>query len=244
MLAEIAVEQFADCLDAVALEVLEEARLDRPPVDAFALARALEITVALDDHQRGRARYVRLKGHRGPNARSTIMLRPEPRCERRHWAVAHEIGEHVACRVFAALGVDPRETDTGAREAVANQMAGRLLLPTDWFAREAAESGWDLVALKRRFQTASHELIARRMLEFPTPVIISIFDHCRLTFRRGNLPGRVPPPSPIELQCRQSAHQTVRPHRQDADQYSVQAWPIHEDGWPREILRTELADSE
>ena len=42
-------------------------------------------------------------------SRATILLRPEPRHERRHWAVAHEIGEHVAHRVFAGWGADPRE---------------------------------------------------------------------------------------------------------------------------------------
>ena len=106
----------------------------------------------------------------GPS-RATILLRPEPRFERRQWAVAHEIGEHVACRVFALWGVDPRETQANAREHVANNLAGRLLLPTAWFAADAVACGWDLLGLKARYRTASHELIARRMLECRPPVI-------------------------------------------------------------------------
>ena len=69
---------------------------------------------------------------------STILLRSDPRAERRQWALAHEIGEHAAHRVFLRLGVDFREVTANEREALANSMAGRLLLPTRWFAKEAA----------------------------------------------------------------------------------------------------------
>ena len=40
--------------------------------------------------------------------------------------MAHEIGETCACQVFDRLSVDPREAPPGARETVANQLAGRL----------------------------------------------------------------------------------------------------------------------
>ena len=79
-------------------------------------------------------------------------MRPEPRLERQQWAVAHEIGEHVAYHVFAHWGVDPREAAPNARETVANNLAGRLLLPTAWFAADAAACGWDLMALKARYR--------------------------------------------------------------------------------------------
>jgi len=42
--------------------------------------------------------------------------------------VAHEIGEHLAHRVFQRLAVDPRDTPSGTREQVANALASRLLL--------------------------------------------------------------------------------------------------------------------
>ena len=38
-------------------------------------------------------------------------------------------------------GVDLREAVPRAREEVANQLAGRLLLPTAWFAADAAAGG-------------------------------------------------------------------------------------------------------
>ena len=45
----------------------------------------------------------------------------------------------------------------------------RLLLPMKWFALAATEFDHDLMQLKGRFQSASHELIARRMLDLPHP---------------------------------------------------------------------------
>ena len=167
-------------------------------------------------------------------------MRPEPRLERQQWAIAHEIGEHVAYHVFAQWGVDPRVAGPGARETVANNLAGRLLLPTAWFAADAAACDWDLMALKARYRTASHELIARRMLECSPPVIISIFDHRQISFRRSNLPGRAPPPSPAEMQCWRDVHRGNHPLRTRAGPGFVQGWPIHEEGWKREILRMEM----
>ena len=240
MLAEIAAEEYAAALDAAARAVLDEAGIDRPPVDALKLARLLGIAVALDDRQRGRARFVRLKGYRGSRPRETIVLRPEARAERRQWAIAHEIGEQAAWRVFAVLGVDPAEAAPTARESVANQLAGRLLLPGAWFAADAAECGWDLLELKRRYRTASHELIARRMLELPPPVIITIYDHQQVFLRRSNVPGCVPSPTAAELQCWRAVHRGNHPRKTFDGLRSVQGWPVHEDGWKREILRSEV----
>lgn len=242
MLPEFAREELAEGLDAVAMEVLAEARIDRPPVDAFHLARLLGITVATDDRQAGRARYLRLSGYRTARPKATILLRSDPRCERRQWAVAHEIGEHLAHRVFATWGIDPRETVPGAREVVASHLAGRLLLPTAWFAADGSGSGWDLIELKAGYTTASHELIGRRMLDCRPPVIISIFDHRRLYFRRSNLPGRVPQPSPAEMECWQFVHDRNCPGQAYDGPRMIQGWPVHEEGWKREILRAEVEE--
>jgi hypothetical protein len=240
MLPEFTREELAAGIDRVAERVLENARIERPPVDAFAVAETLGIAVALDNRQQGRARYVRLSNRRSGRTRATILLRSEPRFERQQWAVAHEIGEHVAYRVFMEWGVDPRETAPNAREAVANSMAGRLLLPTAWFAADGSACEWDLIALKACYQTARHELIARRMLECGPPVIISIFDHQRISFRRSNISERLPPLCKAEIDCWRDVHRRNRPRRTDATPTRVQGWPIHEEGWKREILRLEV----
>jgi hypothetical protein len=240
MLPEITAEDLAGSLDQVAMEVLEAAGVDRAPVDAVRVARRLGITVAVDDRQRGRARYVRLGGIRGRKPRPTILLRPEPRRERRHWAVAHEIGEHVAHRVFDLLLVDPREAGPSARERIAMYLASRLLLPGAWFAADSRACGWDLLSLKSRYETASHELIARRMLDLAPPVIISIFDLGSVSYRGSNVPGQVPPPSSEEMASWRFAHTRNLPHESADGPRTIQAWPVHEPGWKREILRTEV----
>jgi hypothetical protein len=240
MLSEYTREELAAGLDRVVEEILAEAGVEGPPVDALEVARTLGIAVALDDRQEGRARYVRLGGRREGGARPTILLRPEPRAERRQWAVAHEIGEHFAHRVFAMWGVDPRKTAADAREEVANHLASRLLLPAEWFESDATGCGWDLLRLKARYATASHELIARRMLECRPAVIVSIFDDGRISFRRGNLPGGTPLPCETELSCWRKVHDKGRSRRMRAGSVAVQGWPVHEEGWKREILRLEM----
>jgi len=227
-------------MDAAVDDLLDAAGLDGPPVDALIVAEALGITVAVDDRQQGRGRYVRLRGVRGRPARPTILLRSDPRPERRQWALAHEIGEHVAHRVFARLGVDPREGSPNARERVASHLAGRLLLPTAWFARDGASCRWDLLALKARYPTASHELIARRMLEMPEPAILTVFDQGEVSWRRSNVPGRVPPLSRPEVQCWQVVHCRNRPREVRDGMKTIRGWPVHEEGWKREIVRTEV----
>jgi hypothetical protein len=241
MVPEIMAEELGATLDRVAAEVLAGSRVTAPPVDAFRLAEDLKICVAMDDRQSVRARFVRLRGTRGRPARGTILLRPEPRPERRQWAVAHEIGEHLAHRVFDALAIDPRVAAPQARETVANYLAGRLLVPGAWLADDGAACGWDLLELKALYRTASHELLARRMLDMPPPVIVTIIDQGEIYFRGSNVPGQVPPPSPAEWDCYRDVHHDGRPGGQNSGWLTVRGWPVHEEGWKREILRTEVA---
>src|SRR3972149_3106107 len=244
MLPDLTVEEQTAGLDAVVEEILAQACIARPPVDAFEIARVLGITIALDDCQEGRARYVRLHNRRSLRPRATILLRSDPRLERRQWAVAHELGEDAAHRVFAVLGVDPHEYSPRARKFVANQLAGRLLIPSLWFGKDAPACTWDLLELKQRYCTASHELIARRMLNFPPAVIITIFDQGRIIFRRSNFAGRIPPPMPDEMACWRLVHERNEAQRMEFGRNTVQGWPIHEDDWKREILRFAVEETE
>jgi hypothetical protein len=237
---EIAAEELSATLDRLAAEVLAEGGILGPPVDAFRLAESLNLCVAQDDRQPVRARFVRLQGLRGRPSRGTILLRPEPRPERRQWAVAHEIGEHLAHRVFDALAVDPLAAAPRAREMVANYLAGRLLVPGVWLAGDGPACRWNLFRLKALYETASHELLARRMLDMPPPVIITIFDQEEIYFRAANVPGQVPPPSPAEWDCYRNIHHEGKPRQHQGGQVSVRGWPVHEEGWKREILRTDV----
>src|SRR5688500_2245086 len=104
MLPEIPEEQVRAAVEGVALELLAEGDVFSPPVDMAVLAERLGIVIARDGASETRARFVRIGGASAGQA--TIYLADDPRPERRQWAIAHEIGESQAYRVFADLGVD------------------------------------------------------------------------------------------------------------------------------------------
>ncbi|GAB6166963.1 hypothetical protein JCM19992_29630 [Thermostilla marina] len=266
MIAEVTTWEFARAVEATAVDLLTEAGIDRPPVDAFVIAKHLNITVVFDRRQSERARLVRLhtavspgsgsgttasstayelaacsasaRTESRPSNRPVIALKPEERPERLHWAVAHELGETLAWKVFAQLSADIREVTPHLREATANRFANSLMLPERWFFDDAVACDWDLPVLKRRYTTASHELIARRMLDHPSPKWVTIVDHGRITFRRGN-GGRVPRALLIaERKCWERTHTTGNRTALAGEGVRVVAWPIHEPDWKREIVLT------
>lgn len=240
MISELAQEECSAALERVVDDFLAAADWHAPPVDTFELARRADMAVALDTRLIGRARTVRLTAGGSPQA--SILLRPEPRAERRQWAVAHEIGEQLAHRVFADWGVSPEEADPRLREQVANLLASRLLLPRGWFGADVRACDWDLAALKRRYATASHELIARRMLDLPAAAIVTLFDQGRITWRRSNLPGRAPPLAEAERRAWQAAHHEATASDERIEGMRIQAWPVHEPDWRREIVRCECRE--
>ena len=148
--------------------------------------------------------------------------------------------------VFERLGVSFDESLPAARELVANRFASSLLLPRRWFAADGSDVGWDLLALKDRYCTASHELIARRMLEMRPPVVITLCDHGRVRWRRSNTSSRLPSLLAEEQSVWQESHLTGLPASVTLDAESglesVDCWPIHEPDWKREILRSAVAE--
>ena len=234
-----ATSTWSQALDEVAADLLAEGDWSEPPVNALALAERLGASVAIDAAQPSRGRHARLGG------RPSIFLKPDERPERVQWAAAHDIGEFAAWRVFERVAVGDDEITPRLREGVANLMASRLLLPADWFRDAVAECGGDLLRLKDRFATASHELIAWRLLDLPGEAIITVFDHGRVTRRRSNGAIRTPRLQALEQSLWQRVHAENRPHEIRQQGLHVQGWPIHEPGWKREILRTTpLGDDE
>jgi hypothetical protein len=248
MIAEIADDEFAAALDACATEILWEAGVFEPPVDAFAVAAGLGLDIAWDLAMSARGRFVRLaeRNWRPIESGGTIVVGAAERPEREQWAVAHEIGESAAYRVFERLGLPFDEAIPTTRELVANRLASALLLPRRWFANDGIELGWDLLALKERYATASHELIARRMLEMRPQIVITVCDLGRVRWRKSNVISRPPAVTPEERSVWQKAHVTGMPVTATADPESglqcVSCWPIHEPDWKREILRSEMVE--
>ncbi|QDT53378.1 hypothetical protein Pan44_13950 [Caulifigura coniformis] len=225
-------QSLASACDEVAAELLAEAGWGEPPVDAFQLAAELGFEVAFDARQQARGRFKRLAG------RPTVFLSPDDRPERLQWAAAHEIGESAAYRVFDRLDIDPLLAASDLREQVAAQLASALLLPRRLFEVDVARHDGDVLALKLRFPTASHELILTGQLRLETLMLASIFDHGELTRRRSNGSLAPPPLMTVERQAQLRAHATGRPAELTGRGVRVQAWPVHEAGWKRELLRT------
>lgn len=221
-------------VDRVAEILLARARFAGPPVDALELAQRLNITVAIDARQKVRARQKRIGG------RPSVFLRPEPRLERYQWAIAHEIAEQAAYHVFQLAGVAADEVSPTLREQAANQLASRLLMPTAPFTADVAQFGYDLIPLKCRYTTASYEAIAVRLLALPAALIVTVFDHGRLTSRRTNLPGRLLALGRQERICWGFVHEQGQPKRIDSGPLSIGGFPVHEENWKREILLTRL----
>lgn len=244
MTGEISVEEVLAAVEMVAREVLWEAGVDAPPVDAIDVARRLGCSVVAVTGHEGRASRVTLGGLRVGG--DVIRLRPDDRPERRQWSVAHELGELLAGRVFQRLSLDPAEAHASAREDVANQFASCLLLPRRWFQPTAHRHDWSVAALKEDFRTASHELIARRIITLNGgPIAITVIDNGAQTWRRGSR-WRPPPPCRAELEAWKTAFDTGKPVAAycQADQVRrVRAWPVHEADWKREILLTEFEDA-
>src|SRR5262249_15301739 len=92
---------------------------------------------------------------------------------------------------------------------------------------------------KQRYCTASHELIARRMLDCSVPICVSVYDQNRLTWRKSNVPSLRARPTEWEMDVCRRAHDSGEPLVEDGPP-RIQAWPIHEPPWQREIVRVEI----
>jgi hypothetical protein len=220
-------------VDGLVEELLTRAGLAQPPVDAIRLAqRCLGMEICLDRRQpnRGRAQRSAEGQH--------IYLRPEP-CEERHqWTVAHEIGEHLRADLLRRLGAKPDDACGLAGEALANLLAHRLLVPTCWFAVEAPRLAYDVLKLKERFRTASHEVVALRLLDLEAPCVITILDNNHVTRRQSNAWPVTRQLLPVERECQEYANYYSRGRSARAEGWSVTAWPVHKLDWKREILRS------
>ena len=139
------------------------------PIDAALLAERIGLVVAQNEAMPIRGCFVRLaqpvkiagdlRVAGAEHSQGAIVVGPAERPERLQWAVVHEIGESIAYRVFATLGVELEVAPSSAREIVANHLASALLLPRMQFAAAGRELDWDLFGLKqllRHRQPRSH----------------------------------------------------------------------------------------
>jgi len=232
----------AALLDRLVLDTLARVGCVAPPVDAIQLTKRLGMVVLQDARLQGRARRVRLSVG-GDRAVAAIYIRPEPRAERRHWAVAHELGEHFAPEVLAALDIEPDEATPDRREQSAHAFAERLLLPQAWLMREGAACDWDLPRLKDCFSTASYELIARRVVACLPAAVATVVDDGRIHWRR-DARGRRPPLLREERELMEDCCAAGVPRERLRNDLRLRCWPIHEAEHRREILLTQAGEQD
>jgi Zn-dependent peptidase ImmA (M78 family) len=226
-------EDVVATVDRMVEELLRAANIQKPPVDAIALAQGhLGMVICMDKRQAQRGRAQRTAG------KKQIYLRPEPREERHQWTVAHEIGEHIKSDLLARLGMEPGQTRAMAGESLANLFAYRLLVPTCWFAEDAPALDYNLLALKEKYATSSHEVLAWRFLDLPEPCIVTILDNDAITRRRSNSWPIKRKLETAEEKCQNYVHQNSRPRRVQENGWTVQGWPVHQTEWKREVLRS------
>jgi Zn-dependent peptidase ImmA (M78 family) len=233
MREDLSREDVTGVVDKAVEELLEKAGATAPPVDAIVLAqRHLGMIVCLDRRQPQRGRAQRAAGAR------QIFLRPEPTEERHQWTVAHEIGEHVKPALLQRLGVEPDQTRAMMGESLANLFATRLLVPTCWFKDDAPALGYDVLELKQRYRTSSHEVIALRLLDLPEPCVITVVDNGHVYRRRSNAWRVRRALEPVEQRCQRYVNHYSRPRVLREQGWTVQGWPVHQPDWKREILRS------
>jgi hypothetical protein len=215
-------EEVHQAVDRAVEELLAEAGVGAPPVDAVALARGrLRLVLPLD---RGRAS-------------KQPLARGEPTREQLQWSAAHEIGRHLLPELLRRLDVDPTQKGMSGA-SLANLFADRLLVPGRWLAAEARASGYDLPALKETFGTAGFEAIAWRLLDLQEPCIITLLDNDHVHRRRSNSWRVNRELSEPEKRCQRYVHEYSRPHRVAEGGWTVQGWPLHQSDWKREVLRS------
>ncbi len=230
---EFSCEEVIATIDRVVDELLERAELTGPPVDAIALAqRTLGMTVCLDRSQPQRGRAQRAAG------RQQIFLKPEPTEERHQWTVAHEIGEHLKSELLRRLRVEPEQMRAMTGESLANLFAYHFLVPTCWFRSDAPDCDYDLLELKKRYRTSSHEVIALRFLDLPEPCVVTVIDNDHVSRRKSNAYPLRRQLEPAEQACQRYVSHYSRPRVVREAPWTVQGWPVHQTDWKREILRS------
>jgi hypothetical protein len=229
-------EEVESAVDRLIEELFEKAGLEKPPVDALALAqRHLGLTVAFDPEGQPRGRARRAGG------RAAIRISPDSTEEQKQWAAAHAVGEHLKPSLLERLGVEGQRGGLPGA-SLANLLATRLLLPSGWFGADAPAAEYDLERLHALYRTATPEAIALRLLDLPEPCIIAVIDNDHVRRRRSNAWPVRRELSPAEQECQRYVTRYSRPKVVAQGGWTVWGWPVHRPDWKREILRSVVED--
>lgn len=222
MIEDLPPEEVIAAVERLAREVLDEAGLREPPVNAVALAR----------------QFLPPQEQRPRRGQRRAAADDEPSEEQQQWTAAQQLGRHLKDVLLERLGVSADAVRGLAGGTLVNLLVPRLLLPGDWFAADAAELDYDVLKLKERYPTCTHETIALRLLDLPEPCIITVVVDGRVQRRRSNAWPVSRRLEPAEEQCQRHVNRRGRPHVVRVENWTVQGWPIPTAGAQREILRS------
>jgi hypothetical protein len=228
MSEELTREDVTAAADAVVQDLLEAAGVTQPPVDAVTIAeRHLGLVLNFAP----------------PRGRHRVQSPAEVSAERRQWLAAREIGDKLRTDLLERLGLPTEGPRPMFAESPATLFAMRLLMPTAWFADDARSCAYDVAELQGRYGVAL-DLNAWRLLDLPTPCIITVVDNGAVTRRRCNVRHIPRDLAPAERECQNYVHHYSRPRVVRADGWTVQGWPVHQPDWKREVLRSVCAEDD
>lgn len=219
-------EEVLSVIDSQVRELLMAAGCGHPPVDTLQIAEQ-HLKMELES----------LRPPRGSSGRR-VDLRRETNEEKRQWFVALVIAEHLKASVLERMDVSAAELRSVTGESLTNLLAVNLLVPSVWYTTDAPALDFDLPDLKGRYRTATHETLAWRMLDLPSPCVISIIDHSRVLRRRSNTWRVTRALTPVEKECQHFVHRYSRPKLMQREGWTVQGWPVHVGSTKREVLRS------
>lgn len=212
-------------------ELIERAGFTGPPIDLNRLAEALCVPVEHDPTLKVRGKIV------GEAGRAKIILGPAERPEREQSALGHELAEYVRAEIRAKLG---RLVDEEL-EKWCDVLMAYLLTPAIYFDDVRRQCGGCVYRIKKSFSTASHELIANRLVEYEDdPAVLWVVDNNRwrksVTTQHWSLK-----PTKLEEEVQRIANASGEFERREDGALSVRCWPVHEPGWQRELIITTMA---
>jgi hypothetical protein len=229
-------DELFEAIDRLVAGLLERAGVVEPPVDALALAEDhLGIPVAVvdpvEEDERGRRRQ------RPRPAGPGIVLSPDMSEEQRHKAAADGVARALLPDILRKLDVLPGTETKPFAALVRGQVVGRVLVPTRLLRAALRECRYDLPALQQRFNTATTEAVALRLLDLDEPCVISIVDDGIVAIRRGNRSPAGKKLEPVEQACHDRVAELELPHWVRADGWTVHGWPVPGRAFRRIILR-------
>lgn len=236
---EFSAEDLFDAVDRLVMSSLSHVGIREAPVDTLRVASEgfhlrIEYAEPEDPHERQYGDRPRRRA-----SADTVLLRDDMTEESQHLLAARAVARRLLPQVLAKLGVNHETENRQANAQLVNMIAPRLLLPTRWFAGDAARAGYDLFRLKEKYTTAGMEMMALRMLDLDDPCLIAIVDDDgTIVNRRSNRFQAPRKLTEAEMTCRELIQESGEPAQAKGSGWIVRGWPTPGVPFRRIVMRS------